>query len=121
MAHFAEIGIDGKVLRVIVVDNKDTSNADGVEQEEIGSAFCNKLFGGTWKQTSYNRSFRKHFAAQGFTYDATRNAFISPKPFPSWILDEETCHWTSPIAMPNDGKKYRWNEDTLSWIEDSQQ
>lgn len=117
MAHFAEIGIDGKVLRVIVVDNRDTSNADGVEQEEIGAAFCNKLFGGVWKQTSYNRSFRKHYAAQGFTYDALRNAFIPPKVFESWTLNEDTCSWQSPIPYPDDGKKYNWDETTTSWIE----
>jgi hypothetical protein len=116
MAHFAEIGIDGKVLRVIVVDNKDTSNDEGVEQEEIGAAFCNRLFGGTWKQTSYNRNFRKNFAAQGFDFDGVRNAFISPKPYASWVLNEDTCRWGAPTAMPTDGGQYQWDEATTSWI-----
>lgn len=117
MAHFAEIGIDGKVLRVIVVANADTSNENGVEQEEIGAAFCNNLLGGVWKQTSYNRSFRKHFAGPGYAFDALRNAFIPPKPFESWTLDDELCVWSAPTAKPSDGKDYQWDEETTSWVE----
>ena len=114
MAHFAEIDDNGIVQRVIVVDNKDTSDANGVEKEYIGAAFCERLFGGTWKQTSYNANFRKHYAGIGYTYDAQRDAFIPPKPFSSWVLDEDTCQWNAPVAMPTDGM-YSWNEANQSW------
>jgi hypothetical protein len=67
-------------------------------------------------QTSYNASFRKNFAGPGFTYDSERDAFISPKPYASWVLDEDTCHWEAPVPMPEDGV-YQWDEDTLSWVE----
>ena len=116
MAHFAELGENNVVLRVIVVDNKDTSDADGNEVEAIGAEFCRNLLGGTWKQTSYNANFRKNYAGIGFTYDSDRDAFIAPKPFASWILDEATCRWQAPVAHPNDGQLYIWNEDSQSWI-----
>ena len=121
MAHFAELGENNVVLQVIVVDNKDIKDTFGVEQEEIGVAFCRNLLGGTWKQTSYNASFRKHYAGIGFTYDSVRDAFIPPKPFPSWVLNEDTCHWEAPLPKPDDvdfpNRYYRWQEETLSWIE----
>lgn len=117
MAHFAEIDQFGKVKRVIVVDNKDTSDALGVEKEHIGAAFCEKLFGGTWKQTSYNGNFRKNYAGIGYDWDEARNAFVPPKPFNSWVLDENTCQWKAPIPMPTDGKMYSWNEGTQAWDE----
>jgi len=117
MAHFAEIDQFGKVKRVIVVDNKDTADALGVEKEHIGAAFCEKLFGGTWKQTSYNGNFRKNYAGIGYDWDEARNAFVPPKPFASWVLDENTCQWKSPIPMPTDGKMYSWNEGTQAWDE----
>lgn len=116
MAHFAKIE-NGVVTQVIVVSNADTSNADGVEKEYIGAAFCERLLGGDWKQTSYNGKIRKNYAGIGFTFDEARNAFIPPKPYPSWVLVEETCHWTAPIAMPTDGKDYSWDEATQSWVE----
>lgn len=116
MAHFAEIDHLNQVLRVIVVDNKDTSDAFGVEKEHIGAAFCERLFGGTWKQTSYNGNFRKNYAGIGFTYDARLDAFIPPKPFNSWVLNEFTCQWQAPMPMPNDGQMYSWDEDTTSWV-----
>ena len=81
MAHFAEIDQFGKVKRVIVVGNADTSDASGVEKEHIGAAFCEKLFGGTWKQTSYNGNFRKNYAGIGYTYNADIDAFVPPQPF----------------------------------------
>jgi hypothetical protein len=115
MAHFAEIDQFGKVKRVIVVDNKDTADALGVEKEHIGAAFCEKLFGGTWKQTSYNGNFRKNYAGIGYTWDAARDAFIPPQPFPSWVINEATCQWQAPVAMPTDGKMYTWNEATQAW------
>jgi len=116
MAHFAKIE-NGIVTQVIVVGNADTANADGVEKEYIGAAFCERLFGGEWKQTSYNGNFRKNYAGIGYSFDEGRNAFIPPKPFPSWILVEETCNWTAPVLYPADGKLHRWDEDTTSWIE----
>ncbi len=114
MAHFAEIDANNVVLRVIVIDNKDTSDANGVEKEHIGAAFCERLFGGTWKQTSYNGNIRKHYAGIGYAYNSVRDAFIPPQPYPSWILDED-ANWQPPIAMPTDGQKYSWNETTQSW------
>ena len=96
MAHFAEINENGVVLRVIVVGNTDTSDANGVEKEHIGAAFCERLFGGTWKQTSYNGNIRKNYAGIGYTYDAARDAFIPPQPGPEWTLDEYTCQWINP-------------------------
>ena len=117
MAHFAELDANNVVLRVIVVGNKDTSDANGVEKEYIGAAFCERLFGGTWKQTSYNGNIRKNYAGIGYTYDSGRDAFIPPKPFASWVLVEDTCQWSAPTAMPTDGKMYSWDEATTSWVE----
>ena len=122
MAHFARID-NGVVTQVIVVDNKDTSDASGVEKEHIGAAFCERLFGGTWKQTSYNGNFRKNYAGLGYSYDAELDAFIPPKPFNSWVLNEESCLWDAPVAMPEDAgtgeppKRYQWDEATTSWVE----
>lgn len=117
MAHFAEIGLDNTVLRVIAVNNAELLNGDGVEQESLGADFCRNLFGGTWVQTSYNGNIRKNFAGQGFTYDSDRNAFIPPKPFASWTLDETTCRWEPPTPYPDDGQMYSWDEDSTSWVE----
>jgi len=115
MAHFAELGEDNIVLRVIVVNNEELM-VDGEESEAKGAEFCRNLLGGTWKQTSYNGNLRKNYAGMGYTYDSSRDAFIPPKPFPSWVLNEETCLWESPVAYPNDGKMYSWSEETGSWI-----
>ena len=117
MAHFAKIDENNIVTQVVVVDNKDTSDASGVEKEHIGAAHLERILGGTWKQTSYNGNLRKNYAGIGYSFDAQRNAFIPPKPFNSWVLVEETCQWTAPVAMPTDGKMYAWNEDNLSWEE----
>lgn len=117
MAHFAEIDGNNIVTRVIVVGNADTADANGVEKEHIGAAFCERLLGGVWKQTSYNANFRKNYAGIGYSYDANRDAFIPPKPFNSWVINEETCRWDPPTPMPTDGKMYRWDEDTTSWVE----
>ena len=114
MAHFAEIDSNNVVLRVIVVGNKDTADASGVEKEHIGAAFCERLFGGNWKQTSYNGNKRKNYAGIGYTYDTQRDAFIPPRPFASWVLDEQTCQWQAPTPMPTDGKRYSRDEATLS-------
>jgi hypothetical protein len=115
MAHFAKIE-NNVVTQVIVVANKDTSDANGVEKEYIGAAFCEKLFGGTWKQTSYNGTIRKNYAGIGYTYNADIDAFVPPKPFPSWVLNNETAQWEAPVPMP-EGGMYSWDEATGSWVE----
>ena len=108
MAHFAEIDNDNKVVRVLVVPD---------EQEHRGQDFlANDLgLGGNWIQTSYNARIRKNYAGIGMSYDAARDAFIAPKPFDSWLLDEETCQWKAPIDYPTDGLMYQWNEDKKDW------
>ena len=130
MASFAKIGLNGKVIEVQSVVNEVLHDANGVEQEVNGIDFLTKLTGwAIWKQTSYNTKggihlsngipFRKNQAGIGFTYDEDRDAFIPPKPFNSWLLNEDTCLWEAPITKPEDGNKYRWNEQNLSWqIED---
>lgn len=116
MAHFAEIGLNNTVLRVVVVHNNELLNDNGVESETKGAEFCRNLFGGIWLQTSYNGKIRKNFAGIGFTYDSQRDAFIPPKPYPSWVLNEETCLWQAPVAHPQDGGLYSWDESSLSWV-----
>lgn len=115
MAHFAELDSNNVVLRVVVVGNEDTADANGVEKESIGQAHLEKILGGTLKQTSYNANMRKHYAGKGFTYDSSRDAFIAPKPFESWVLNDETCVWEAPSAMPTDGGIYLWNEEEVTW------
>ena len=115
MAHFAELGVDNRVLRVIVVANEKNLDADGNENEVFGAKFCRDLLGGTWKQTSYNNSFRKRFAGLNFTYDSEKDAFIPPQPFNSWTLNGSTLEWDAPSAYPSDGNVYDWDEPTTSW------
>jgi len=126
MAYFAEIDENNFVLRVIAVSNADTANENGVEVESLGINFCRNLLGGRWVQTSYNtlggqhpegRPLRKNYAGIGFTYDAIRDAFIPPKPYASWLLNESTCRWEAPVPYPTDDKMYQWNEPTTSWVE----
>ena len=117
MAHFAELDANNVVLRVIVVGNKDTADANGVEKEHIGAAFCERLFGGTWKQTSYNGNIRKNYAGIGYTYNPSIDAFVPPKPYASWVLNNDTAQWEAPTPMPTDGKRYSWDEANLSWVE----
>lgn len=115
MAHFAELNEHKIVLRVVVIDNKHIQHNDE-EYEHLGINFCNNLFGGhQWVQTSYNKNFRKNYAGIGYTYDENLDAFIPPKPFDSWTLNEETCQWEPPVEYPNDDLKYIWNENTTSW------
>lgn len=115
MAHFAEIGADGIVLRVIVVNNKELLDEQGAEQEATGIAFCKALLGGEWVQTSYTSSFRKNFAGVGYTYDRDLDGFVPPKPYGSWTLDPQTCRWFPPSPRPLDGEYY-WDEGSLSWL-----
>ena len=118
MAHFAKIGLDNLVTDVLVVANREIMDSTGVEYESIGVEFFKNLTGHeTWIQTSYNGTIRKNYAGIGYTYDSQRDAFIAPKPYPSWTLVEETCRWVSPVAYPTDGKIYDWDESTLSWVE----
>ena len=116
MAHFARIDENGLVLQVVVVDNKDTADASGVEKEHIGAAHLEKMLGGTWKQTSYNGNMRKNYAGIGYTYRADIDAFVPPQPFASWTLNAD-AQWEPPVAMPQDGKMYSWDESTTSWTE----
>jgi hypothetical protein len=116
MAHFAQLE-NNIVTKVIVVSNQDILDENGQENEQKGIDFCSNLLGGTWKQTSYNAKIRKNYAGVGYTYDEGRDAFIAPKPFNSWLLNEETCQWKAPVEMPTDGKMYSWNEATTSWVE----
>lgn len=125
MAHFAQLNDDNYVIQVIVVANRDILDETGQENEEKGIAFCKGLLGGQtrWKQTSYNASFRKNYAGIGFMFDPIRDAFIPPKPFNSWVLNETSCHWEAPVAMPADAgqgeppKLYVWDEPTTNWVE----
>jgi len=116
MAHFAKIE-DNLVTQVIVVDNSDILDESNNESEALGIKICQDLLGGTWVQTSYNGNIRKNYAGIGYTYDSSRDAFIEPSPYPSWVLNETTCRYEAPIAYPSDGKDYRWNEETTSWVE----
>jgi len=121
MAHFAKLGKGSKVVAVHVVSN------DIATTEQAGIDFLNTLHGtnDVWRQTSYNTKggehtlggtpFRKNFASLGYKYDDTRDAFIPPKPFKSWTLNEDTCRWEAPVAYPDDDKRYNWNEETTSW------
>lgn len=123
MAHFAQLDENNVVTQVIVVSNNELLDASGVEREEMGIGFCQRLFGGNWKQTSYNHNFRKRYAGIGYTYNAELDAFVPPKPFASWVLDTEEATWKAPVDMPADAgqgnppKLYTWNEETTSWDE----
>ena len=116
MATFAKIGLNNKVIEVLSVHNNELLDSNGVEQEVNGIDFLTKLTGyPVWKQTSYNGNFRKNHAGIGYTYDEDRDAFIPKKPFNSWVLNETTCLWESPVAYPNDGQQYNWNEQNQTW------
>lgn len=115
MAHFAELDDNNKVLRVIVVDNKDILDESGNESEEIGKMFCHNLLGGRWIQTSYNSNFRKRYAGIGDEYRPDFDAFIRPKNYPSWVMDSESLEWKAPIPYPTDGLMYQWNEEIGDW------
>jgi hypothetical protein len=125
MAHFAQIDENNIVTQVIVVDNKDIFDPNTVKDDEIlGIAFCKKLLGGNWVQTSYNSNFRKRYAGVGYKYDKELDAFIEPKPFESWILNQETAEWESPVGPApeitaeelEEGLEYTWDEENVQWI-----
>jgi hypothetical protein len=126
MAYFAKIGLNGRVITVVSVNNEVLKDSNGVEREELGVEFLNKFYGWPiWKQTSYNTHegvhknngipFRKNYASIGYVYDEDRDAFILKKPYVSWVLNEQTCIWEAPVPMPNDGQNYIWNEITKNW------
>jgi hypothetical protein len=126
MASFAKIGLNSRVIEVVSVNNEVLKDSSGIEREELGIQFLNELYKWPiWKQTSYNTHggihnnggtpFRKNHAGIGFTYDEDRDAFIPKKPYNSWILNENTCNWESPIAYPTDGQRYQWNEQIQNW------
>ena len=111
MAHFAKLGVGNIIKQVVVVSN------DIATTEQAGVDFLNNLYKSrdVWKQTSYNGNIRKNFAGIGYTYDQTRDAFIPPKPYASWILNETTCRWEAPVAYPDDDNRYTWNETNQTW------
>ena len=118
MAHFAELNSANLVLRVTVVENKDTADVNGVEKEYIGQAHLEKVLGGTWKQTSYNSNFRGNYAGKGYTYFVDQDLFMPPKPYTSWSMVTADATWTAPITKPtlteeeiSAGKYYSWDED----------
>ena len=126
MASFAKIGLNNKVIEVLSVHNNELKDSNGVEQEVNGIDFLTKLTGwAIWKQTSYNTiggvhnnggtPLRKNHAGIGYTYDEDRDAFIPKKPFNSWVLNETTCNWEAPIALPDTENRYNWNEETTTW------
>ena len=117
MAHFAELDENNTVLRVIVVNNSDCLDENGNESEAVGIQFCQNLLGGNWVQTSYNGNFRRRYAGIGYVYNASIDAFVPQQPFPSWTLNESTCYWEAPVPMPDDGKRYTWDEATQNWVE----
>ena len=116
MAHFAKLDENNVVLEVNCVHNNELL-VNGVEMEAKGVAFLVQWSGGYpfWKQTSFNGSRRKNYAGIGYTYDPSRDAFIPPKPYNSWTLDEDTCLWQAPVARPVDDNMYDWDEESLSW------
>jgi hypothetical protein len=118
VAHFAKLDKDNVVTEVHVVNNIELLAADGSESEVMGIAFLIRWSGGysNWKQTSYNGKIRKNYAGIGYTYDSTRDAFIPPKPFSSWTLNEDTCLWDSPVPYPTNGNRYQWDEATTNWV-----
>ena len=118
MAHFAELDENNVVLRVNVVHN-DITTIDGVEDEQRGIDYLNGLYPDpvAWVQTSFNSNIRTRYAGVGYNYDADRDAFITPQPYPSWTLNEGTLDWDPPEPRPDDGNEYAWDEDTTSWVE----
>ena len=135
MAHFAKLGINSKVIGVEVVADDDCKNADNIEDEQVGIQFLENIHGWPlWKQTSYNTAanvhalggtpFRKNYAGIGYTYDEDRDAFYAKQPYASWILNETTCIWESPVAYPSvteygdPVKPYiiSWDETNTRWI-----
>jgi hypothetical protein len=117
MAHFAQLDENNIVTQVVVINDEDITDDNGVEQEFIGVEFCQSIFGQNtvWKQTSYNGNIRKNYAGIGDTYKEDIDAFIGPQPYPSWTLDEDIGQWEAPVPHPMDENLYTWNETTQQW------
>ena len=118
MASFAKLNDKSIVIDGIALDNETVDNLPFPESEPVGVAFLTEWSGGytNWKQTSYTASFRKNYAGIGFSYDQNLDAFIPEKPYPSWLLNTNTCQWQAPFPYPNDGNLYIWDEATQSWV-----
>ena len=119
MANFAKLDDKGIVLEVLALSNDVIENLPFPESEPVGVAFFVDWSGGytNWKQTSYNGNFRKRLASIGYTYDSVLDAFLYPKPYPSWLLNTDTCQWVSPIPYPSGENMYTWDEGSLNWVE----
>lgn len=119
MGYFAKLNDSNIVIDMAGVDNSVMDNLPFPESEPLGIAFLTEWSGGytNWKQTSYNKSFRKNYAGIGFSYDQNLDAFIPEKPYPSWLLNTNTCQWQAPVPYPNDQKPYIWDEATQSWVQ----
>lgn len=119
MAHFAQLDENNRVLQVIVINNTDLLDENGIEKEEIGINFCKQLLGQNtnWVQTSYSADFRKNYAGIGFYYDLQNDAFIPLKPYEDWILNTITFQWVPPVPYPLDGKLYNWDQNNKLWVE----
>jgi len=117
MAHFARLDQTNTVIQVHLVDNAWILDENGKESESVGISYLQELHNTSdrFVQTSYNNNFRVRYAWIGYFYDENLDAFIPPKPYESWVLNENTLEWEAPIEMPNDGNKYDWNEETTSW------
>jgi len=109
MAHYAFLN-ENNIVTEVIVGKDETDTTHDWEQ------YYGAIRGQVCKRTSYNGNYRKNYAGIGCTYDTQRNAFIAPQPYSSWTLDEQTCGWYPPTPMPTDGKRYRWNEPTTSWV-----
>jgi hypothetical protein len=120
MSHFAKLDDNNIVLEVVVVSNETIDNLPFPESEPIGINFLTEWSDGyaNWKQTSYNANFRKHYAGIDYSYDSDLDAFISPKPYPSWTLNTETCTWEASVPYPADGALYSWDELNQQWIKE---
>lgn len=132
MAHFAQLDENNVVIQVIVINDRDCCDDNGIENEDVGIAFCQQLLGEDtrWKQTSYNRNMRVHYAGIGMRYNEDLDAFVHESPFPSWVLDSATANWVSPLGPEptlteeeiNNNKYYTWDEtlyqsdNTQGWI-----
>lgn len=118
MAHFAQLDANNIVTQVIVVNNNVIKDSSGTEHEDLGIAFCKELFGAdtNWKQTSYNATFRRKFAAVGEFYNAEADAFMEPKPYPSWTLNTNPIRWDPPVPEPQDLNIYDWDEQNQNWV-----
>ncbi|HHZ94856.1 MAG TPA: hypothetical protein EYN67_04695 [Flavobacteriales bacterium] len=116
MAHYAKLGLNSKVTNVVFLENDNIIDSEGVESEQLGIDYLSEGTGYPfWIQTSYNGNFRKNYAGIDYRYDEDRDAFIPPKPYTSWVLDEETCQWEAPIPSPDDGGQYMWDEEIQDW------